>query len=186
MNILRGSRKAQMNTISGIGQIAIAIVIAAVILGLGGTILSKIQTTQTDASASHINETLAWAGNNTAIGLSENRIIESTIILYNNASIVNKGSGVAANYSTTSNSITIINSSGGPKGATGADWITTDLNVSYDYNLGSTARNATGFGKQGITTMAEFIPTIAIIAMAAIVIGIILVFFGRKKDEEVL
>ncbi len=186
MNKLYGSRKAQEGTINGIGQVAIALLIAAVILGLGATILDKIKDTQSDDTASHANETLTWAGNNTAIVLAANRIIESTIILYNNASKVNKGSGVAANYSTTSNSITILNSSSGPYGTNSGDWITSDLNASYRYKFGSSARNASDFGKVGVVTMSEFIPTIAIVAMAAIVIGIILVFFGRRKDEEVL
>ncbi|KKM23574.1 hypothetical protein LCGC14_1613870, partial [marine sediment metagenome] len=40
---------------------------------------------------------------------------------------------------------------------------------------------SSGFGLSGLNTMAEFIPTIAIVAVAAIVIGIILVFFGRPR-----
>ena len=47
--------------------------------------------------------------------------------------------------------------------------------------INSTAYNTSNFGIQGMTTMAEFIPTIAIVAVAAIVIGIILVFFGRPR-----
>ena len=43
------------------------------------------------------------------------------------------------------------------------------------------AYNATGYGLTGLSTMAEFIPTIAIVAVAAIVIGIIVVFFGRPR-----
>ena len=91
---LNNNKKAQRFTINDLGTIAIALVVAAVILGLGGTILEKIQDTQT----------------------------------------TNK-----------------------------------------------TAFNATGFGLDGINAMAEFIPTIAIVAVAAIVIGIILVFFGRQR-----
>jgi hypothetical protein len=47
--------------------------------------------------------------------------------------------------------------------------------------INNTAYNATGFGLTGMNTMAEFIPTIAIVATAAIVIGIILLFFGRQR-----
>ena len=80
-------------TINDLGTIAIALVVAAVILGMGATILEKVQGTQT---------------------------------------------------------------------------------------LNGTAYNSTGYGLTGMNTMAEFIPTIAIVAVAAIVIGIILVFFGRQ------
>ena len=88
------NKKAQRFTINDLGTIAIALVVAAVILGLGATILEKIQGTQT---------------------------------------------------------------------------------------LNATAYNSTGYGLTGLSTMAEFIPTIAIVAVAAIVIGIILVFFGRPR-----
>lgn len=88
------NKKAQRFSINDLGTIAIALVIAAVILGMGATILEKLRDSQT---------------------------------------------------------------------------------------VNGTAYNATGFGLEGMNTMAEFIPTIAIVAVAAIVIGIILVFFGRPR-----
>ena len=88
------NKKAQAFTISDLGTIAIALVVAAIILGMGATILEKIRGTQT---------------------------------------------------------------------------------------INDTAYNSSGYGLSGISTMAEFIPTIAIVAVAAIVIGIILVFFGRPR-----
>ena len=87
-------KKAQAFTISDLGTIAIALVVAAIILGMGATILEKIRDTQT-----------------------------------------------------------------------------TDK-VAY---------NSSSYGLTGLSTLAEFIPTIAIVAVAAIVIGIILVFFGRPR-----
>jgi len=47
--------------------------------------------------------------------------------------------------------------------------------------VNGSAFNISGFGIDGLTTVAEFLPTIAIVAVAAIVIGIILVFFGRQQ-----
>ncbi len=88
-------KKAQAAfTISDLGTIAIALVIAAIILGLGATILEKLQVTQT---------------------------------------------------------------------------------------TNGTAFNTSGFGLEGMNVMAEFIPTIAIVSVSAIVIGIIIVFFGRQR-----
>ena len=46
--------------------------------------------------------------------------------------------------------------------------------------INSTAYNTSNYGLSGVETIAEFIPTIAIVAVSAIVIGIILVFFGRR------
>lgn len=85
-------KKGQAFTISDLGTVAIALVVAVIILGLGATILQSIQTGQPTDSA---------------------------------------------------------------------------------------AFNATAFGLTGLVTLSSFVPTIAIVAAAAIVIGIILVFFGR-------
>lgn len=42
------------------------------------------------------------------------------------------------------------------------------------------AYNASLGGLQGLDTMADYQTTIAIVAVAAVVVGIILVFFGRR------
>ena len=165
-----------MNTISGIGQIAIAILIATVILGLGGTILSKMQATQTDASATILNnQSFTWPGNDTLTSFDILRVQTGSVVTYCNNTVLT----LTTHYTVSSSGVNIINVSA-PHA-----FDVCSFNMTYTYNFGSTARNVTGFGKQGMTTISEFIPTIAIVAMAAIVIGIILVFFGRKKDEEV-
>lgn len=177
MNTLRCSRKGQMNTINGIGQVAIAILIAAVILGLGGTILSKIQAAQTDASTTILdNQSFNWPGNNTLTSFDIERVQTGSVVVYCNISKFTLGE----NYTVSSAGVNIINLT-----PSGIDLSGCLYNITYTYNYGSTARNSTEFGKIGMSTMSEFIPTIAIVAMAGIVIGIILVFFGRKKDEEV-
>lgn len=177
MNRLYSSQKGQMNTINGIGQIAIVILIAAVILGLGGTILDKIQTTQTDAAATiPNNQSFTWPGNDTltSFSLGElSRIQTGTVVVYCNTTVL----VLTTSYLVDAGGIRLQN-------ITDIEYGVCSFNMTYAYNFGGSARNATGFGKIGMTTMAEFIPTIAIVAMAAIVIGIILVFFGRKKDEE--
>ena len=92
------NKKGQRSfTISDLGTIAISLVVAAVIIGMGATILSKLQD------------------------------------------------------QTTGNATT-----------------------------GTAAFNVSRFGIDGLNTIAEFLLTIAIVAVAAIVIGIILVFFGRQ------
>ena len=98
MVLINNKRGQRSFTISDLGTIAIALVVASVIIGMGATILEKIQ----------------------------------------------------------------------------------DLSVG-NATTGTSAFNISRFGIDGLTTMAEFIPTIAIVAVAAIVIGIILVFFGRQR-----
>ena len=92
--IMKGKKAQRGFSISDLGTIAIALVVAVVILGLGGTILETLQADQT---------------------------------------------------------------------------------------VNGSAYNSTAYGLTGIGTMSSFIPTIAIVAVSAIVIGIILVFFGRGR-----
>ena len=164
--------KAQMG-IQAIGGIAIAILIAAVVLGLGGTILSSIQEGQTDSSATIINQTFTWPGNNTLVSFNADRVSTSSVVLYCNVSLltVNQNYTVAANGIYITNQTTLENSS----------IQLCHYNMTYNYNYGSVAYNSSNEGMTGTNTLAEFIPTIAIVAIAGIVIGIILVFFRRKE-----
>ena len=179
MSRLYYNRKGQQQlNISSLGVIALTLVLAAVILGLGATVLDKIKATQTDSSNTVDNKTLTWAGNNTAISLGQGRISASSGVLYSNNTLVNNPSD--ANYTLGDSSITITNVT--DNGTASFEWVTSNLNLTFTYKFGSAARNTTGFGTTGTNTMAEFIPTIAIIAVAAIVIGIVLVMFGRRRE----
>jgi len=167
--ILINRKGQQQMTIASLGVIAIALVVAVVILGMGATVLDKIQATQKDSSADHANESFTFL-NNTVLGFSESTISTGSVVVYN------KSNKVSTGYTVTSSSITLVN--------TTVRWSleANDINVSYSYTIGSEARNSTGYGIGGVVTMAEFVPTIAIVAAAAIVIGILFAFFVRKKE----
>ena len=164
--------------IASLGVVAIALVVAAVILGLGGTILEKIQGIQTDNSnIIPNNESWSWPGNNTLQAYEQSRVQISSVVVYANTSKLTAG----VNYTADSSGVRILNQTPGAS----VDMFDNLLyNMTYSYNYGSEARNSSGFGLTGVATMSEFIPTIAIVAVAAIVIGIILVFFVRKKEGE--
>ena len=53
-------------------------------------------------------------------------------------------------------------------------------NIQATQTAGSVAANATGYGLAGLNTLSSYLPTVALVAVAAVVIGIILVFFGRS------
>ena len=174
METLLGKKGQQQMNISSIGSIAIAILVAVVILGLGATILQKIQATQKDTSVTvGDNDSFAWPGNNTEVGFSQSRVNAGSVVLYCNATILTSG-----NFSATSSGISIINTT---LGDLGLELDLCNFNISFSHLIGSEARNATGFGIDGVVDMAEFVPTISLIAVAAIVIGIVLVMFGRRK-----
>ena len=175
--LLKGRKGQQALNIRSLGAIAITIVIAAVILGLGGTILSKIQDTQTDLSAAiPNNESWTWPGNNTEQGFIQQRVQTDSVIVWGNTTLLI----LNQNYTVSNSGVSIINLTPGTTGM-GADLQLVIFNMTYSYNYGSEAFNSSGFGLTGVNTVAEFIPTIAIVAAAAIVIGILLVFFGRRR-----
>lgn len=184
---LAKSRKGQTGVtgVNSLGDVAITILVAAVIIAFSATILTQIKDNQPgDSTIAFGNQTLTWAGNNTAIAFETGTVVTSSVILYNNATVVNRG-GVGGNYSVDAGSITILNQTiGGADGFGNGSWMTDDLNASYDFTSQNIARNVSTFGLTGLTTFASFIPVIAVIVIAAIVIGIVLIMFGRKKPNE--
>lgn len=55
-------------------------------------------------------------------------------------------------------------------------------NIQTTQTVNSTGFNTTGSGLTGLNTLASYIPTIALVAVAAIVVGIVLVFFSRRNS----
>ena len=157
--------------IEGIGTIAISLLIAAVILGLGANILTSIKDTAEDNTAAFGNQSLTWGGNNTAVSFTNARVVTSSVVLYNNGTTINQGT----NYTVTEGAITILNTT------STVNWVEAAINVSYNYRFGSAERNVTDQGIVGQVTMASFLPTIALVAIAAIIIGFVLVMFRRKQ-----
>jgi len=181
MGTIFTNRKAQLG-INDIGNLVFAVLIGAIVLGLGATILDKIGTTQTDKSVLLANnESLTWKGNNSPYSFIQEAVDTGSVVVYFEAFKINKG----RNYTFSGNSLTIINETvlfNGSDGSTdtASTIVTSKINITYSYNIGSAALNTTKFGLTGVGTMAGFIPTIAIVAISAVVIGIILVFFGRR------
>ena len=53
-------------------------------------------------------------------------------------------------------------------------------NIQGTQTSGTAAYNASAYGLTGLNTLSSYLPTVALVAVAAVVIGIILVFFGRS------
>lgn len=160
--------------INAISSIAFALLIGAVVLGLGGTILDKIRTTQSDNTAIiDNNESFTWTGNNSINALVQATIIPASGVAYCNTTKL----GLDVNFSMTNGGILILNQTAGG----GGDFADCRFNVTYTFTFGSAARNTSTFGLAGVDTFAGFIPTVAVVAAAGVVIGILLLFFGRKK-----
>lgn len=173
------------DNIQGMGMWGVSIGVAVIVIVLMSLILQEIRDDAgivPDQTASHANETLTWAGNNTQIQFLEGRINTGTFNLYNNGSLVNKGS----NYTITESGVTILNQSGGGNDNWGlgtGTLVTGKLNASYDYYYGSAARNATNQGLAGQNTFASFLPLAALAAIGGLLIAIALRYFGGRKMD---
>lgn len=158
-------------SIGNILPFVLIFITAAIAIGLGSDVLQEIEETQDNDEARLVNnESLTWAGNNTAIGFAQVSVVGDSVVLYNNGSKVNKGN----NYTVTASAITITNYSNVP------EWVTSTLNVTYDYTIGSSARNATGKGLTAQNTFAKWLPTIALVIVIAIVLGILIVYLANR------
>jgi len=167
-------RKAQSFTIQSIGTIAIALLVVAVIMTINTTILEKIKKTTDDDSSNFGNTTLTWVANNTPMALDTNARLTGGGSVFNGTGTGNLIPAAFWSINISDDSIKLLN-------VTNQTWSTADLVADPDVFIGSTARNITSFGVDGQLQMAEFIPTIAIIAIAAVLIGIVMVMFGRRK-----
>lgn len=177
----------ETTSVAGIGMAAISFAVAILAIVVISLILTNIKdmsiVTDELATVSN-NDTLTWAGNNTKMSLTQNRISTSSLVLYNNGTVVNQGAN-PGNYTVASDGITITNVSGEGAGFDGmGDGINTALlNVSYDYFLGSGARNATEQGLAAQNSFASFMPMAAMAIVGALVIGIVLAFFRMRRDD---
>lgn len=157
----------------------ILFVTLSLVLSLNSDLLTTIRDTQEDRTLSHANITLTWAGNNTAMDLTAGRITPNSERVYNNGSLIARQSN---NYTVNfeGGAIIIKNQSGFGT----PEWVTCCINISFDYAYGSTQRNATEFGLTTQNTIAKRLPTIALIIIIAIVIGVLLAYFLRYNMAE--
>ena len=150
---------------------AMIILIAIIAMSLGADILQEIKDGADNDVAAHPNETLSWAGNNTPISLATGGIVSGSFILYNDNEIMGSN-----NYSldTTGGVLTPINVS------ESGIWITSGLNASYAYYYGSHTKNITGYGLITQITMAKWMPTIALVLIISVIIGILITYLARR------
>jgi len=161
-----------------LATVATIFLVIAIVLSVSGDILSSLETKYDNNPTLNIsNETRTLTGSNGGLGGSfivstpgtEDGLVTSSVIIHNasNFTIANTNWDAFANGS-------VIFGAGSLLG-TGAD----ELNVTYDYYIqeGSVRYNASRYGNQSEEELASWLPTIAIIIAAAIIIGLIFVYF---------
>ena len=71
---------------------------------------------------------------------------------------------------------------GDSRGLGTGEWITSDLNISYSHLIGSYQRNASTYGLGSVNTLSKWIPTIALVVVIAIIIGVLLFYLARQTE----
>jgi len=167
-------KKGQADVLRQAPAAVVILVVIAVIVGVGATILDQISVQQdtNDASTSVVNESLTVSFN-TIQTLTNTRLDNTTVTVTNS----------------TGASLSFLMSAA--QGAAGQINITdatndgNDANVSYTFNarIQSAALNATGDGLSGLTTFSGFQPTMAVIVVAVIVISLLLGGFALVQGS---
>ena len=169
--------------IKDIGNIAISLAVAVIIATVVSVLLVDFRKLQTDETASmEDNETVVGGSvafaNNSAFQLRQTKLVSGSEVVWNNTLRVNAGGNYSIDYN--SGVIRFFNTS--PDYLWGANSSESPLiNITYQYLIGSAARNSTSKGLESQNTMASFFPIVALIAIGALVVGIVVRYFTRRE-----
>jgi len=145
---------------------ALALVVVAIVFAVGGEILGNTQASSTSSSVA--NDTVSSVYN-TATYLGHLYVISSTLIVTN---ATTGETFTSDNYTLNANAGTITNDDDTDSG----NW-----NFSYDYTTRSVTYNATEYGKEGLEEFGSWLPTLALIMVAAVIIGTIAYFYFNRR-----
>lgn len=160
----------ELKDLSGV---VVLLVVAIIIIAIGGTILQEVKTNNYE-SVSVVKEAHAVSDSNVEENIlldNYGRYVSSLVVssIYSNTSALCTASNYTAitpNMSITFGAVT--------GGLMGCNCSTIACNVTYSF-LGMTGASNTSAGGQGaMTSLAKWTPTIAIVAAAAILLGIII------------
>lgn len=164
-----------------LSPIAIILIVAVIVIAFGATILGDIKTENYESVSvddeNHTTvglEAVNFALDATHMGKYGNSL-SVTSIYSNTTDLCNTG-----NYTVYPANQTITIHRGGVETDKCNCTVSTTgygCNVSYSYNSKTIASNASETGETSMVTFAKWVPTIAIIAAAAIIVGIIVSSF---------
>ena len=153
----------------------LAVVMVGVMLGVGLFILSTLHTsiaTDYDGTQGAINVTTATTLTDAA--LTEFAIIDTPVLIANNATgtAYTNFTCTAAGVCTWGTDITAF-----------APNDTFNISYTYNYDATNTAEESITTSVAGIATFADWIAIIVVVIAAAIVLGVVLSSFGRKRNS---
>jgi len=160
-----------------IATVALVFVVTVFVLVLGGTLLDDVQDSQIETtSTSYANVTMS----------SVTEVPQT--LTYTDTAFFSSISGVTVTNATVGTLVGSANYSvvSGQNGATivftgdDTNWNNTNLNVSYtvSYIDADTQFNTTNYGMESLTEFSDWLPTLALIIIAAVIIGVIIRYFS--------
>lgn len=173
----------EVKALIGLG---ILFVVIAITLSFGSTILKDVQDDQVvDATQTIYNETvttLSAAANDTLAGRDRSGFKSCSFTHASNLTVASP-IYTAGNFTfnTAACSIGWITPNEDTNGFDNA----TSMNVTYviTYVSGAADYNATGYGLSSMETLTSWLPTLALIVIAAVIIGIIIRYFMVGRSE---
>ena len=175
---------AEERNLMGIATLALTIITVGIILTLGAAILSNLQKVQGGTTGTlRLNQTFTMTVIPSAIAhnitLNLSNAGANSVEVYNNTYRIAQ----SKNW-TLSSEANVVNLTNGWDVDVAGTWLngTTSLKVAYTYVINTTtiAYNASGYSLTGVNTLASYIPTVALVAILMVVVGIIIVMFKRK------
>jgi len=160
-----------------LGQFALLFLIIAIIIGVSSSVLTNLGDKWVTTSTKTVtNETITMTGN-TSFLLIRSFIGDGIVKSLNTASGYYMTNGT--NMSIGTNNYHFF-SNGSINIKTGMSVANSEIfNFSYQYNVdsGTVAGNSTQYGNQSEEELASWIPTLAIIIVGALIIGIVSLYF---------
>lgn len=173
--------KSKGFTLAQFQTIALGFVLTAVVVSMGAYILNEMATTEQDNPSSTTaitNESLNFAVNNTWYTLGHRPMATLTAVYNDSAHTATYDSSLFNTQHSTSGAAQIrmlANSSLGvaPNVTVGTRYVAYTYGSERYYNL-------THKGLESLETFGDWLPLVAIAVVAAICIGVIIVYFQRK------
>jgi len=181
------NNKAGQYTIGALGGLAIAMVVAAIIIAIGGNVLGDVQE-QLSVDTWSYNQTISATGNVSTLLTQNirlpNLIINTSVVVYNESGMTSSANAnvtmdsACYNVEIANSTISFNEPAVTPDCTDMANSSASTYYVNYQITyLETSAYNATKGGLEGTNTFGDWLDTIALIIVAAVVIGIVVSSF---------
>lgn len=170
-------------SLSGLYQAVLIIVLVGISIGIGVIILSQLATnvdSQGQTTVRVNNETVTGVGNKTSSTYSGSKVLNIdrgvTIIQFTNAT--KEWNIEAANFTILDSGIFIVSNGT----ASNMAWNGTAVNVTYTYQKSGTAFRAVNSTMSAVGNFTDWLPIIVLVIVAALILGLIIRnFIGRQE-----